>query len=239
MVGLQASAASNLPATVDSALRPLTCVPASYCSREPCHRADPCHSRPLGVRPFLGTTPCPISCVTAKSTSGRSDHAESLQQLLVAAGRTDQQAAIQQRHPLIQHGERRAHWVAAHCATDQCSSSPRPEPGQTTTSRVAGLDMATLPVSMRWHLSRTLPGRTSGYTRTGLLSVLTPFAGKRTEMIFKVLGLRRAGGEKNCDQNACFHGGHPSGATELGLCPLLPQCWQSPKCVVPRHHVTR
>jgi hypothetical protein len=37
----------------------------------------------------------------------------------------------------------------------------------------------------------------------------------------KGLCLCRAGGKENCDKKPHFHGGHPVGATELGLCLVL------------------
>ena len=54
----------------------------------------------------------------------------------------------------------------------------------------------------------------------------------------KGLCLYRAGGKENCDEKARFHGGHPVGATELGLCLVLSQCLQSPNQIVPDHCAT-
>jgi hypothetical protein len=54
----------------------------------------------------------------------------------------------------------------------------------------------------------------------------------------KGLCLCRAGGKQNCDEKAAFHGGHPVGATELGLCLVLSQCSQSPNQIVLDHCAT-
>ena len=51
----------------------------------------------------------------------------------------------------------------------------------------------------------------------------------------KGLGLCRAGGKENCNEKARFQGGHPVGATELGLCLVLSQCSQSPKQILLDH----
>jgi len=51
----------------------------------------------------------------------------------------------------------------------------------------------------------------------------------------KGLCLCRAGSKENYDQKARFHGGHPVGATELGLCLVLSQCSQSPNQIVLDH----
>jgi len=54
----------------------------------------------------------------------------------------------------------------------------------------------------------------------------------------EALGLRRTRGEEDNDQNALFHGGHLSGATENGFCPLLPQCSRCTYAVVRGHRVS-
>jgi hypothetical protein len=54
----------------------------------------------------------------------------------------------------------------------------------------------------------------------------------------KGLCLCRAGGKENCDETARFHGGHPVGAAELGLCLVLSQCSQSPNQIVLDHCAT-